>query len=90
LRAEAKVEGVYGFASGAQSDLTTSPEVAQRMLRFLPDLAEDDPVSFYLRPPDLELKHAFADWVCAPDRRTHETFAAFEIVLERLKALLEG
>ncbi len=51
-------------------------------------LADDDPASFYLRPPDPELKHAFAEWVCAPDRRTRETFAAFEIVLERLRALL--
>ncbi len=82
--------GAYGFAPGAQSDLTTNPQVAQRMLQILPGLAGDDPASFYLRPPDPELKHAFAEWVCAPQRRTRETFAAFEIVLERLRALLEG
>ncbi len=59
------------------------------MMRVLPGLAEDYPASFYLRPPDPELKDAFAAWITAPERCTRETFAAFEIVLERLKALLE-
>lgn len=90
LRAEAMAAGAYGFAPGAQSDLATNPQIAQRMLQVLPGLAEDDPASFYLRPLDPELKYAFAEWVCTPERRTRETFAAFEIVLERLKALLEG
>ena len=90
LRADALADGAYGFAPGAQSDLTTNPEVAQRMLQVLPGLADTDPASFYLRPPATDLKNAFADWVTARARRTHENFAAFEVVLDRLRALLSN
>ena len=53
-------------------------------------LAETDDAYLYLIAPTPEAKDAFAAWVTDPARLRPENFAAFDVVLSRLKDLLGG
>ena len=89
LRRQALAEGAYAFADHkVQSDLTRDPDVAQKIVGIVRDLDQADDAYFYLMAPSPQAKDAFAAWVTDPARLTPANFAAFEIVLSRLKDLL--
>ena len=89
LRREALADGAYAFADRkVQSDLTRNSEVAQKIIGVIRDLDEGDDAYFYLMAPTPQAKEDFAAWVTNPARLRPENFAAFEVVLTRLKDLL--
>lgn len=88
LRREAMAAGAYAISDKVQSDLIRDPEVTQRVFAGLRGLGEADDPYVYLMAPTPEAKDTFAAWVTDPTRLTADNFAAFEIVLSRLKDLL--
>jgi hypothetical protein len=89
LRRQALADGAYAFADHkVQSDLTRDPEVAQKIIGVIRGLDEGDDAYFYLMAPMPRAKEDFAAWVTDSARIRPENFAAFEIVLTRLKDLL--
>ena len=89
LRRQALAEGAYAFADHkVQSDLTRDPEVAQKIVGIVQELDQADDAYFYLMAPSPQAKEAFAAWVTDPAHLAPATFAAFKIVLCRLKDLL--
>ena len=90
-RRRALAEGAYGFADHkVQSDLIRDPEMAQKIIGIVRELDEADDAYFYLMAPSPQAKDDFAAWVADPARLRPENFAAFEMVLSRLKDLLGG
>ena len=88
LRRQALAEGAYAISDKVQNDLIRNSEVAQKVFAAVRGLAETDDADLYLMAPRPEAKDAFATWITAPARLTPANFAAFEIVLSRLKDLL--
>ncbi len=65
------------------------PEVAQKIIGVVRELDEADDAYFYLMAPHAARpRSTFAAWVTDPARLRPENFAAFEVVLARLKDLL--
>jgi hypothetical protein len=89
LRRQALAEGAYAFSDHkVQSDLTRDPEVAQKIIGVVRELDQSDDAYFYLMAPTPQAKDDFAAWVSDPTRLRPEDFAAFEVVLIRLKDVL--
>jgi hypothetical protein len=66
-----------------QAAFLEEPSTAGKSLDAVRDLDRtgDDAV-LYFRPPALDTKLAFAEWIAAPERRDRATFAAFGRILE--------
>ena len=73
-----------------QAAFLEEPSTAGKSLDAVRDLDRtgDDAV-LYFRPPALDTKLAFAEWIAAPERRRDRaTFAAFGPILEGLRIVL--
>jgi hypothetical protein len=92
LRRQAIAEGAYAIEEATvQAAFLEDPATAKKALAAAHQLdrAGDDAV-VYFRPPAPETKLAFAEWTRAPERRDRTTFAAFSVVLEGLRSILDA
>ena len=89
-RQQAMDEGAYGVEEAViQSSFQMDAGIANKARRAAHQLdrAGDDAV-LYFRPPTLETKLAFAEWITAAKRRDRTTFAAFARFLDGLRAIV--
>jgi len=90
LRRQAIVEGAYSVEEATvQAAFLEDPATAKKALAAAHQLdrAGDDAV-VYFRPPSPDTKLAFAQWLAAPERPGHATFAAFGAILDGLRTVL--
>jgi hypothetical protein len=92
LRRQAIGEGAYGVDEATvQPAFLEDAATSNKALRAVHQLEQaDDNTVLYFRPPDPSTKPAFAEWIAAPARRDHSTFAAFAPILEGLRTLVSG
>lgn len=88
LRRQAVVESAYALGNLPRADLFRDQGLVDRIVEALAEMPDDDPAALYLKRPTPPAKDAFAAWVTSEKRLSRENYAAFEIVLSRLKDLI--
>jgi hypothetical protein len=91
LRRQAMAEGAYGVDEATvQPAFLEDAATSNKALHAVHQLERaDDAAVLYFRPPAPNTKLAFAEWIAAPERRDHATFAALAQILEGLRALAD-